>query len=61
MTHDEMIAKITGMDAKSAQVALEENGYTVRIDAGQAMTMDYREDRMTITVADDKVSEARVG
>ncbi len=61
MTHDEMIARITGMDAVSARIALEESGYVVRIDNGGALTCDYREDRMTLVIDNGKVKEARIG
>jgi hypothetical protein len=56
------IERVIGMEAKSAELALEESGYIVRIKKpGEMSTTDYRTDRVSITVEDGKLVSAVIG
>ena len=59
---DTTLAKVIGMEAVSGRITLEETGYIVRIKKpGEMSTMDYRDDRVSITIEAGKIVKAEIG
>lgn len=68
MANGEILAfaeTLIGMDTEEAQAATEEAGYTYRVVSidgePQAVTLDYRLDRINVALEDDVVTEVTIG
>lgn len=65
MTAEQLAKQVVGMTEEEAKKTIKGNGFRVRIELRDGvpygLIMNYKENRINLTINDEKVTKARVG